>query len=373
VGAERAMYMNAPDGKWGAHDSIGAPSTSETWYLAEGATWAGFDEWVLVLNPGSESVRAGVTFQTPEGPVAGPTLDLPPRTRRSVHVNDYLQNRDVSTLVSSLTPGRGVVAERSMYMNTPDGKVDCHNSIGATRPAGGWGLAEGATWPGFEEWVLVQNPTGTPAAVHFFFLTPGGVRQGPVEYVAAGARVSVRVNDYLPDADVSTLVYTEQDDQEVVVERAMYIAARDGKLGAHNAGGSVYISGGWYLPEGCTWPGFDEWVLVMNPDPYNPAGVQLTFMTPKGVVNGPSVILAPASRQSFHVNDYFTGDVSTRVESDGYVIAERSMYMSPTYGKAGATCSLGMLAAYLSKPGGAYSTPLAAGQISQLRALYLPR
>lgn len=147
VGAERAMYMNAPDGKWGSHDSIGAPSTSETWYLAEGATWAGFDEWVLVLNPGNESVQAGVTFQTPEGPVAGPTLDLPPRTRRSVHVNDYLQNRDVSTLVRSLTPGRGVVAERSMYMHTPDGKVDCHNSIGATETAGGWGLAEGRPGP----------------------------------------------------------------------------------------------------------------------------------------------------------------------------------------------------------------------------------
>jgi hypothetical protein len=25
----------------------------------------------------------------------------------------------------------------------------------------------------------------------------------------------------------------------------------------------------WHLPEGCMWPGFDEWALVMNPDSEN--------------------------------------------------------------------------------------------------------
>ncbi len=379
VCAERAVYVNAQDGKWGSHDSIGARNASETWYMAEGATWPGYEEWVLVLNPNEEPVQAGLTFQTPAGQVAGPKRTLEPFTRWSVRVNDYIPAGDVSTEVRSLTSGRGVVAERSMYVRTADGKVDCHNSIGATEPSQGWGMAEGATWPGYEEWVLVQNPTRTAAGVNFFFLTPEGVKQGPVMSVAPGRRVSVRVNDYLPGSDVSTMVLTDRDDQAVVVERAMYIRAAGGKLGSHNSVGSIYGSTGWYLPEGCTSPGFDEWVLVMNPEKEESAGVRLTFMTPGGLVNGPYATVPPASRKTFHVNEYVTGDVSTMVESDGYVVCERSMYVRTGDGKAGATCSLGLLASYIQAggsaggSGGGMSAPMTVKQVSRLRSQYLSR
>ena len=345
-------------------------SNAILWYLAEGTTRPGFDEWVLVLNPSNATVQAGVTFQTPSGQVGGPTLSLPPQTRQTVHVNDYIQNKDVSTQVTSLTAGLGVVAERSMYIRTADGKVDSHNSIGATETNSGWGLAEGATWPGFEEWVLVQNPTATPASAQFYFLTPDGVTEGPNEYVGPWQRVTVRVNDYMPDSDVSTLVFTEDDTQKVVVERAMYIRAPDGKLGATNSIASLYSSTGWFLPEGCTSQGFDEWVLVMNPSPEDTVLVQLMFMTPRGSVSGPSALLFPAQRETFHVNDYVTGDVSTLVESDGYVLAERSMYVRTADGKNGAHCSLGLLPTSTEGAGGGMAASLTPKEISRLRTVY---
>ncbi len=372
VCAERAMYFNASDGKWGSHDSIGAASASEEWYLAEGATWPGYDEWVQVLNPGTQTVQARLYFQTPAGQITGPTLSLGPETRKTVHVNDYVPNQDVSTEVRSLTSGQGIVAERSMFMRTADGKVDCHDSIGATEPSSGWGLSEGATWPGYDEWVLVQNPTSTTATAYFFFMTGDGVTKGPVKQVGPRKRVSVRVNDYLPNSDVSTLVLTAADSQKVVVERSMYVRASDGKLGAHNSIASEYSSTGWYLPEGCTSPGYDEWVLVMNPSPDTAVSVQLTFMTPEGVVPGPSASLPPASRMTFHVNDYVTGDVSTRVKSDGYVVAERSMYINARDGKAGAHCSLGLIASYVDGSGAGAASPRAA-EISTLRSEFLRR
>jgi hypothetical protein len=121
----------------------------------------------------------------------------------------------------------------------------------------------------------------------------------------------------------------------------MYITS-GAKRGSHNSMGSMYSSKDWLLPEGATWPGFDEWVLVMNPDAQATAQVSLSFMTPGGEVAGPTATLPPASRATFHVNRYVTTDVSTRVTSDQYVIAERAMYMNTYQGKQGATCSLGV-------------------------------
>ena len=339
--AERAMYFSTAD-KWGSHDSIAARSINDVWYLAEGATWPGYDEWILVMNPFNDPVSARITFQTPDAEVNGPVLDLAPNSRQSVHVNDYVPNADVSAKVQCMSSGYGVVAERSMYVTSADGKVDCHNSAAAPETASAWGLAEGATYPGYEEWVLIQNPTTTPALVDTWFLTPGkDPVAGPTEQVLPGRRVSIKVNDFADNDDVSTLVFTQSEDQQVVAERSMYVTSGD-KRGSHNSMGSLYSSKDWLLPEGATWSGFDEWVLVMNPDPVVTAQVSLTFMTPGGEVPGPSATLGPASRVSFHVNRFVTTDVSTRVTSDQYVIAERAMYMNTSQGKQGATCSLGM-------------------------------
>ena len=369
--AERAMYVSTADGKWGSHDSIASPGTSSTWYLAEGATWPGFDEWVLVMNPNPEPVEVEVSFQTPGGQVNGPRLSLAGGTRGTVHVNDFVPNQDVSTKVNCLTSGAGVVAERSMYVRTPDGKVGCHNSLGLQEAAEGWGLAEGATWPGYEEWVLVQNPTGSEADVVFYFLTPDEVVYGPEFTLAAGRRASVRVNDYVPDRDVSTMVFTWYEGQKVVVERAMYVRSPDGKTGAHNAPATAYACTDWYLPEGCTLYGFDEWVLVMNPDAEYWADVRLTFLTPGGPVNGPSVTLPPVSRVSFNVNDYVSGDVATKVESDGYVVCERSVYADGASGKAGAHSSMGVLAPYVHERSGGFSSGrMPSEQISNLRSAF---
>jgi len=375
VCTERAMYVNAPDGKWGSHDSAGVPGVSDVWYLAEGATWPGFDEWVLVMNPNQDQVDVQLTFQTPGGEVRGPLLNLAGAARASVHVNAYVPNADVSTRVECLAADTGVVAERSMYVNAPDGKRGCHNSLGSFEASAGWGLPEGATWPGYEEWVLVQNPTTSGVEVSFIFITTEEVIEGPTGSIGPGGRISVRVNDFVPDADVSTMVFTASDDQKVVAERSMYFNSLDGKRGAHNAVGSIYGSHTWYLPEGCTLPGFDEWVLVMNPDPDNAADVKLTFMTPDGSVAGPSASLPPASRMSFHVNEYVSGSVSTAVSSPGYVVCERAMYISASDGKGGATDALGILAALLGQGAGAFSTrgEEQTGLISRWRSRYVRR
>ena len=87
----------------------------------------------------------------------------------------------------------------------------------------------------------------------------------------------------------------------------------------------------WYLAEGSTGSNqdgaFETWVLVQNPG-NKAADVTLNYMTPTAVVKGPSLHVAPLSRQSINVADTVPGQfsVSTVVTSDQPVIAERSMY-----------------------------------------------
>jgi hypothetical protein len=111
VVAERAVYCN--DRKC-ATDSIGVTETSKTWYLAEGATAGGFETWILVQNPGEQTAKVTLEYQTESGEVTGPALTLAPKSRQSVNVGSTVSTYNVSTVVSSDRP---VVAERAVYFS----------------------------------------------------------------------------------------------------------------------------------------------------------------------------------------------------------------------------------------------------------------
>ncbi len=83
----------------------------------------------------------------------------------------------------------------------------------------------------------------------------------------------------------------------------------------------------WLFAEGCTLPGFETWVLAMNPGD-SPAHVDLSFYTENGVVAGPQgVVIQPKHRVTFNANLYVTSaHVSPVLTSDIPVVAERSCY-----------------------------------------------
>ncbi len=93
----------------------------------------------------------------------------------------------------------------------------------------------------------------------------------------------------------------------------------------------------WYLAEGSTGRGddgsFETWVLIQNPGSKT-ANVQITYMTPSGKVEGPSIELKPGTRQSVSVADTVENEwsVSTVVTSDVPVIAERAVYWNSSAG-----------------------------------------
>jgi hypothetical protein len=227
--------MDTPDGKRGAHDSIGISTPAPEWYLPEGTTRPGFDEWVLVMNPNDFGIGVEVKFLTPNGIGGGYQFYMAPNSRGTVHVNDFLSNIDVSTTVTSVD-GAGIMAERAMYMNTPDGKRDAHDSIGAYQGSTYWYLPEGTTRPGFDEWVLVQNPNGIPAEVRVTLLGPAGTVDQVSFTMLPDSRSTVHVNDMVTDLDVSTVVESiGANPVPVLAERAMYMFTWDFKQGAHDS------------------------------------------------------------------------------------------------------------------------------------------
>ncbi len=315
--AERAMY--GPGRQWG-HDSVASRAASDTWYLAEGSTAAGFETWVVVQNPNGSAANVTLTFMTPDGPVAGPTVSVGANSRRTFFVADTVPDEwSVSTKVTSNRP---VIAERAMYGG---GRAWGHDSAGVTAAAGSWYLAEGCTNGGFETWVVVQNPNGSAADVTLTYMTADGEVTGPSFSLPANSRKTVNVADEVPGTwEVSTKVTANR---PVIAERAMY---GGGRKWGHDSAGVSSPSNDWYLAEGCTQTGFETWVLVQNPNDYD-VDVQLTYMTTAGAIPGPAATLAPNSRTTFNVAETvpFEWEISTFVHADAGVIAERSMYGDP--------------------------------------------
>jgi hypothetical protein len=139
--AERAMYFNYQGGKKGGHVTIGASVPSNQWYLAEGYTGDSFDEYVLLLNPGDKPAGVDVVFMRPDGLKVNRTVNMAPRSRYTIHVDEVaqLESTEVSTKVTSDNP---IVVERAEYFNfrgLPDGT----DSIGAPEPSTSWYFAEG--------------------------------------------------------------------------------------------------------------------------------------------------------------------------------------------------------------------------------------
>lgn len=318
-----------------------------SWYLPEGYTGQGFDEWVLVMNPMQQDAWIRVIFQTSTGPVEGPLINAMPGSRVTVHVNDWTPNQMVSTMVTSID-GTRIMAERAMYMyGTVDGKWGAHDSIGILAPSSVWYLPEGATYFGFDEWVLLQNPNEMEVTARVQFLEPRGVAAEFDVSIGARSRYTIHANEHVPDSEISTkvtcLTQVNGESLPIFAERAMYMATADGKRGAHDSIGLATPRPEWYLPEGTTRPGFDEWVLVMNPNDFATT-VEADFLTPGGVGGSHSLTLQPNSRGTIHVNDFVVNqDVSTVVRSreGAGILAERAMYMDTADGKRGAHDSIG--------------------------------
>ncbi|MDD5448477.1 MAG: molybdopterin-dependent oxidoreductase, partial [Actinomycetota bacterium] len=245
------------------------------WYLAEGYTGGGFEEWICIANPNSWETEVEIEYMIEgENPVSQQAT-LAPRSRKTILVNDVVgDGKNVSAKVTG-NHGDSLVVERAMYWNERDGGSA---ASGVNNPQTEWYLAEGSTGGGFETWILVQNPNDKAANVTLTYMDKEGEKKGPVVSMPAHSRKTFNVADTLPDNwEVSTKVVG---DIPVIAERAMYWNERDGGHVEKGQDSPKFRS---FLAEGSTAGGFETWVIVQNPKSVD-AMVYLTYLTGDKVV-----------------------------------------------------------------------------------------
>lgn len=292
-------------------------------YFAEGYTGPGFDTYTLLENPGGDVARAALRFYSPQGPSSTLDVDIPPRSRLTLHLNELVPAGDVSTCIV-LPEGSPVRAQRSMYFNY-QGIGGGHTSF-SVAPSSTWYFAEGYTGAGYDTYLLLFNPQSDEAKVTVDWMTPDGASARTVT-VPPLARRTVRINDFLPDCEVATSLSS---DHPIVAERAMYFDS-SGRTGGSDTAGATTPAREWYFAEGYTGGGFDEWLLLLNPGDTEVSG-QVSFLRSDGLKVEQDLLMPPRSRSTIHVDEVAgleDAEVSATVEtSSPGVVAERAMYFT---------------------------------------------
>jgi hypothetical protein len=232
---ERAMYLSRPGQPFAAgHSSAGVTAPATSWYLAEGATGAFFDLFILIANPTSTDATVEARYLTTAGRTLIKAYVVAANSRRTVYVDAEqfpgagaaLSDAAVSTSLTS-TNGVPIIVERAMWWPQPSW-YEAHNSPGATATGTRWALADGEVGgaDGTQTFILLANPGATAASVRVTLCFDDGSSDERTVTVAASSRFNLDVAAHFPSAVgrrfgalVESLGISPA---PIVVERAMY-------------------------------------------------------------------------------------------------------------------------------------------------------
>lgn len=325
--SERPMYFDYHGTgayHWkGCHTAQGAHFARGEWYFAEGCTRRGFETWLCLQNPEGRDAQVQVEYMMENGLTESRSYRVAPWSRGTILVNGEVgPDHDVSMRVTSTTL---IVAERPVYFLYQGMWDGGHNVMGAVEAGNDWYFAEGCTRTGFNQWICLMNPNPEGATATISYVMEDGGRIERQYWLEPHSRFTVNVNnDVARQHDVSSHVSS---DLPIVVERPMYFLYNSSIDEGSNAMGSRKPGSSWYLAEGCTRAGFDEWICLMNPGQEG-AQVILRFMLENGSQKEHVVEVPAGTRVTVKVNDVVgpEHDVSTEVMSDRPIIVERPMY-----------------------------------------------
>ena len=167
---ERTMFWDS--NYYGSHGGTAVDGPNTRWLFAEGSEGF-FNTFVLLANANPAAVTATLTFLREGSTPVTRIVQVPPTSRVTVVAGEIpeIVNTSFSIVVDATAP---IIAERAMYFGTNRFLDGGHESAGVSAGATSWFLAEGATGPFFETFVLVGNPNPTPANVTLTFLTSTG-------------------------------------------------------------------------------------------------------------------------------------------------------------------------------------------------------
>jgi Tol biopolymer transport system component len=274
---ERTMSWDASE--YGAHAERASAAPATTWFLAEGAT-GDFSLFYLLQNPGDTAVSATVRYLRP-APLAPieRSYTLAAHSRTTLPVDQQAPELAATEVSASITATAPILVERAMY-RTVGGQPFAagHASAGVPAAATSWFLAEGATGPFFDLFVLVANPGTVAASVEIRYLLAGGTVLTKIYAVAPESRRTIYVDGEnfpglgraLDNVTVSCAITSTV---PVVVERSMWFPGPAISptfwTEAHNSPGATATARRWVLADGEAGRGrgTQTFVLIANTSP----------------------------------------------------------------------------------------------------------
>jgi Beta-propeller repeat len=240
---ERAMYFSRPGQAFAAgHESAGVTAPATRWFLAEGATGAFFNTFILIANPSADTATVEMQYLLDGGGVVTVPHNVAPRSRLTINAaleDPALLSANMSTIITS-TNNVPIVVERAMWWPAgPAGWHEAHNSPGEITTGTRWGLAEGESGgpSGKQTYILIANTSAFAGNARVTLLFEDGTTSEQTFTLQANSRTNVNVEVEFPvsanrryGAVIESLGATPM---ELVVERAMY----------SNAGGVVWAAG----------------------------------------------------------------------------------------------------------------------------------
>ncbi len=198
-----------------------------------------------------------------------------------------------------------------------------------------WYFAEGYTGPGFDTYITVVNPAAEACETQLELFGPRGPLYMQREVIPPHTRATFHVNSLVAPGDVAAKVSLPAG-SPVRVQRSMYFDYR-GIRDGHTCAASR-ASTRWYFAEGYTGPGFDTYLLVLNPESRE-AQVRMELALPSGV-RILDIPVPPLTRRTVRLNDVVPGaEVSAFFSSDVPVVAERAMYFDCQGRKGGSVAA----------------------------------
>ncbi|MCC6626296.1 MAG: M23 family metallopeptidase [Chloroflexi bacterium] len=363
---ERPMYFvysgSIPGGADGGHNSFGTTPKHYTgefvWWLAEGWTGSGFDQYITIQNPNPVGALVDFLFFQADGqpPIIANDLVVPAQRRVTLDVRATVgSNKAVSVKITST---QMVNIERPMYFQYSGdtiGVTGAHNVVGAPHLDYTWHFAEGNTRYGFDQYLSIMNPgnegpnnpNNRPVRVRITFMfSDGTTPYSNVWVIQAKQRFTLKPRD-IPEIgwnrDFSTKVESIRDNESaapsftngpfpILAERPIYFTYGTGGW----TDGTVVIGSPkpdyrFYFAEGCICGSFDEFLTISN---YSDTWTWVTreYRFANGTYIKRQQWISPSSRSTFNVRDDVypsTGELSIRVTAEGApIVAERPMYFN---------------------------------------------
>jgi hypothetical protein len=348
VAVDRTMTWDIPvapgePSPYGSHAEAASAAPSTTWFLAEGATHGNFDLFYLLQNPADTQADVTVTYLR-EAPLA-PVLKnyaVAPNSRRTIYVDTEGPELEAANVSASISSTQPIMVERAMYASRPGQPfVAGHAGAGVTSPALKWYLAEGATGPFFDLYLLIANPGTQPANVTVNYLLPEGAPPVVKTYTVdrqSRRTISVDFEDPLLANTPVGMVVESTNSQPVIVERAMWWPSPDW-YEAHLVAGATVTGTRWALAgakvgHSASEPRWAEtYVLIANTSA-TAGTATITHLQSSATPRPTRTVSLPANgRVNVNLGDLFgvtpdvLGDFGVLVESNGVeIVVERATY-----------------------------------------------